>query len=679
MKVLDFPLTKITLWFICGILVSYYGVPTFQVVVSGFLIGFSLFLLVYFSIIKHKKLSILFGISTYWVSFFMGAATLLFHTEWLQKSNYTHNREAFTAPQTITFVIREKLKSNAYNDRYTALVKTINNRNFSGKILVNIQKDSTTKPIIIGQILKAKTILQRNNSNKNPNQFDYKKYLTDKQTYAQVYLHTAEISVSQKLQKDIWYYSGRLHSRIYNNLKKAGFNQTEMNVALALILGQRQEISNDLIQDYQFSGATHILSVSGLHVGFIMLFIHFILKPVPNTRKGSLLKLVSILLALSLFAVLSGLSPSVLRSVVMFSFLAVANHLRRAGSVYHTLMVSLLLILLFEPYFLFDVGFQLSYLALFFIFWLQPLLKSMWSPKLQISKFLWNALTVSFAAQIGTLPLCLYYFHQFPGLFFVTNIVVIPILSFIMIAGIILLFLAIFLPPPLFLIEIFEKSIFLLNLTIHHIASLEWFVVRDISFNFYLLISSYFVVVAATILGRKINYTTTFAVLISIITFQISLLYTKRETETQQEMIVYHLKKSSLISERKGSAIKVYSNDTVLLQKSEVTLLNSYLVGNFGKLNTTDKMKNMLFFNGKKILVIDSSGVYESKIQPDILLLVQSPKINLDRVLEMVHPKIIIADGSNTYVIQKIWKGSCTKKKIPFHATAEKGFYSLTE
>ncbi|GIQ59259.1 competence protein ComEC [Flavobacterium collinsii] len=679
MKVLDFPLTKITIWFICGILVSYYYPLAFWMAVAAFIIGLITFILVYFSIQKNKKPPVIFGISTYFVSFLIGVVTLLFHSESLQKSNYTHCKDAFRVPQTINFVIREKLKGNAYNDRYDAIVKEINGKNYSGKILVNIQKDSTKNPIIIGSIIKTKTILQRNSPNKNPNQFNYQKYLSDKQIYAQVYLNTVEIALSKKNQKDIWYYSGRLHSRIYNNLKKANFNATEMNVALALILGQRQEISNDLIQDYQFSGATHILSVSGLHVGFIMLFISFILKPVPNTRKGSLLKLISILLSLSFFAILSGLSPSVLRSVVMFSFLAVGNHLRRAGSIYHTLLASLLLILLFEPYFLFDAGFQLSYLALFFILWLQPLLKSMWSPKLKILHFIWNALTVSFAAQIGTLPLCLYYFHQFPGLFFVTNIIVIPILSFIMIAGIIVMFLAVFCPPPMLLIEIFEKSVSLLNLMIHYIASLDWFVIRDISFNFYLLITSYFLVIAGIIWGKKTNYNTTFALLISIITFQISLLYTKRETETKLELIVYHTKKNTLVSQRKGSTIKVYSNDTVPLQTSKATILNSYLVGNFSKLDTITKIKNILFFNGKKILVIDSSGIYESKIQPDILMLIQSPKINLERILQELHPKIIIADGSNSYVIQKIWKSSCNKKNIPFHATAEKGFYSLNE
>jgi len=672
MKVLDFPLTKITIWFLFGILFCYYCKPSLDIAISVFIVAIIVFTILYFLIKRNKRFTTFFGINTYFISFVIGILTLLLHTNSLQKSNYIHCKKAFETPQIITFTLREKLKSNAYNDRFIAIINNIDGENYSGKIIVNIQKDSL-KNLIIGNVIKVKTVLQQNSSNKNPNQFDFGKYLANKQIYAQIYTNKTEIVINKNLKKDIWYYSGRLHSRIVRNLEKANFNNEEMNVALALILGQQQDISSDIIQDYQYSGATHILSVSGLHVGFIMLFINFILKPIPNTRKGSLIKLISILLSLGAFAIISGLSPSVLRSVVMFSFLAIGNHLRRSGSIYHTLLVSMLLILLCEPYFLFDVGFQLSYLALFFIVWLQPLLKQIWTPKHKIQTTIWNALTVSFAAQIGTLPLCLYYFHQFPGLFFVTNIVIIPILSFIMIAGIIVMILAIFMSPPAIIIEVFEKSIYLLNKTIHIVASFEWFVIRDISFNFYYLFTFYIFIISAIVWSKKPNYNQFAFLLITIVLLQLSFIYTKKEIENTNELIVYNTKKNTLLSERTGKKITLFTNDTL----SKNSILNAYLVGNFGKLSSTNKIKNVLYFNGKKISIIDSSGIYETRIQPDILILTQSPKINLDRILEDLHPKIIIADASNSYSIQKTWKYTCLKKNIPFHATREKGYYKL--
>ena len=674
MKVLNFPLTKITISFITGIIISYYFQPKILIVISALTVTTILFLITFF---LYKKNKILFGILSCCFSFFIGAITLLFHTESLQRTNYIHFEKAFEKSQFVTLTLNEKLKSNDYNDRYIAVFNQIGKKSCTGKIILNIQKDKTPNLLIIGNIIRLKTILQHNSTPKNPNQFDYSQYLKDKQIYAQIYAVKSEISVNRIIKKDIWYYTAKLHCRIIHNLEKSHFNSNEMNVALALILGQRQEISTDIIQDYQFSGATHILSVSGLHVGFIMLFISFILKPIPNTRKGSFIKLIVILISLIIFAIISGLSPCVLRSVVMFSFLAIGNHLRRNGNIYHTLLVSILLILLCEPYFLFDIGFQLSYLALFSILWLQPILKNIWDPKNKIIINIWNTLTVSFAAQIGTLPLCLYYFHQFPGLFFVTNLIIIPVLSFIMIAGIIVMILAVFISPPEFLIQIFEKSIYILNKLIHFVASFDSFVIREISFNNYYLFSFYLWIIFTFIWLEKPNYLKLIGVLSTTIILQLSFIYTKREMQTQQEMIVYNIKKKTIITERNGKDINLFCNDDLLKKTSKNSIINSYLVGNFSNVKKKTKIKNILFFNKKRISIIDSTGIYLKDKQPDILLLIESPKINLERIIKNLHPKIIIADASNSYSIQKYWKTTCMKQKILFHSTNEKGYYKL--
>ena len=677
MKVLDFPLVKITIAFILGVITSYYLHLSVSLIMIPLSLSFLIFCFSYFWNLKHKKKYISFGVSVYFLSFLIGAITLISHTDKLQKTNYTHCQSVYEKPESVTLILREKLKSNDYSDRYIGHIKSISDKIYTGKIIVNIQKDSTPNRLIIGNTIKIQTSLQANKSNKNPNQFDYSRYLSDKQIYAQIYCQKKDILVSKTVTKDIWYYCAKLHSRIVSNLEKSKFNKAEMNVALALILGQQQEISQDIILDYQYSGATHILSVSGLHVGFIMLFITFILKPIPNTKKGSFIKLASILISLAGFAIISGLSPSVLRSVVMFSFVAVGNHLRRTGNIYHTLLVSILLILLFEPYFLFDVGFQLSYLALFFILWLQPLLKNIYKPKNKLTIYIWEALTVSFAAQIGTLPLCLYYFHQFPGLFFVTNIIILPVLSFIMIAGIVVMIMAIFTSPPLFITLIFEKSIYLLNLMIHAVASVDSFVIRDISFNSYHLLTFYLFIIYSILWFKKPNYNKLVLTFCSLILIQIAFIVTKFQTESETELIVYNEKNNTLISERTGKNIVLYTRDTTFNKNKNNRNLNMYLVGNSIALNKIKEIKNLLYFKDKKLLIIDSTGIYPSKSAPEILILTQSPKINLDRILNDIHPKIIIADGSNSNSIQKTWRNSCLKKNIPFHSTKEKGYYKL--
>jgi competence protein ComEC len=677
MKVLQFPLAKITIGFITGIILGYYFLPQpnflfVLLAITGIVFGIFFFL-------SKKQLykKPYFEIATYLLSTIIGATTLIVHTDLYQQNNYVHYKAVFDKSHLISVVLREKLKSNPQNDRYIAIVNTIDNAKSSGRIILNFRKDSLSHTFEIGNVLQIRGMLYKNSISKNPSDFDYSKYLENKQIYAQLYADADQVRIGSQSVKDIWYYTARLRSKIIRNLEKNHFNTTELNVAVALIMGQQQDIAPEIVQDYQYAGAVHILSVSGLHIGFILLFVTFILKPLPNTKQGSFLKLVIILASLFLFGIVAGLAPSVVRSVVMFSFVAIGNHLRRSVNIYHTLLVSVLLILLFQPTFLFDVGFQLSYLALFFIVWLQPLLSKIWQPKNKILNYFWDILTVSFAAQIGTLPLSIYYFHQFPGLFFVTNLIVIPLVTVIMILGVVVVVFAAVDLLPYFLSKALEWSIYLLDKIINTIASLEQFIIHNISFNFLLLMSSYLLIITTIFWSKKPNFNKLVLVLLSVIGFQICYFKTQWNLENQQELVIFNIKKSTLITQRKGKTVTLFANDGILKNASQNTVLSSYLVSNFSTLKTKKPLQNLAFFEGKKILILDSLGVYPKGIHPDVLVLIQSPKINLDRLFLNLKPKLIVADASNYRTIQKLWKASCEKQKIPFHATNEMGFYVL--
>jgi competence protein ComEC len=677
MKVLQFPLARITIGFVAGILVVYYFKPTVSFVFLQLFVATCAFVIAYFVSKRNAVKPIYFGLATYFLAFGIGESTQIIHTDSFQSTNYIHSKRVFEKPHSVSVTIREKLRSSSFNDRYIVLVNQIDNTKSNGRILLNVRKDSLNHSFDIGTHLKINGSLYGNSPAKNPNQFDYGKYLEGKQIYAQMYADASEIKIGSIIQKDVWYYTSRLRTKIIRNLEKSNFNKAELNVAIALILGQQQDISPDIIKDYQYAGAVHILSVSGLHIGFILLFVTFLLKPFPNTRRGSFIKLIIILVSLSTFGVIAGLAPSVLRSVTMFSFVAIGMYLRRSTNIFHTLLVSMLLILLFQPSFLFDVGFQLSYLALFFILWLQPLLAQLWLPKNKIANYFWEILTVSFAAQIGTLPLSIYYFHQFPGLFFVTNLVIIPFLSVIMALGVLVMVLAAFDFVPLFLVQLLEWCIYILNKIINSIASLEQFIFRDIPFNWQLLLSLYLLIVVTVIWFKKPSFNRLVLVLVSIIILQITYFKTHWNIQNQKELVVFNSKKSTLIVERNGESITLYANDSLLKTTSKNKTLTSYAMGNFSSLKLKEKLRNLIYFNGNKILILDSIGVYPVGIHPDIVLVTQSPKINMERFLQTTKPKIVVADASNFRTIQKLWKATCLKEKIPFHAIGEKGFYRL--
>ena len=677
MVLLKFPLARITIAFVSGILVSFYLKPNPESVFVLLFLSVIIFSITYFVSKRNTLNPYFFGFASYFIALSIGATTQIIHTESFRKTNYTHFHEVFEKPHSFSVSIREKWRSSSFNDRYVASVNTIDKTENSGKILLNIKNDSLHPAFEIGTHLLVKGTLYKNSLTKNPNQFDYGKYLENKQIYAQLYPDLANIQVGSKVDKDIWYYTSKLRTKIIHNLEKSNFNKAELSVAIALILGQQQDISKDIIQDYQFAGAVHILSVSGLHIGFILLFVTFILKPIPNTKKGSFIKLILILLSLSLFGIIAGLAPSVVRSVTMFSFVAIGMYLKRSTNIYHTLLVSALLILLFQPSFLFDVGFQLSYVALFFILWLQPLLTQLWKPKNKIINYFWEILTVSFAAQIGTLPLSIYYFHQFPGLFFVTNLVVIPFLSLIMGLGVLVMIWASFDSVPFLLAKALESSIFILNKIINSIASLEQFIFKDIPFNWTILMSTYLLIISFVIWFKKPSFNRLVVALMSILFLQFVYFQTHWILHNQKELVIFHSKKHTLITERNGENIILFANDSLLKTASKNQTINSYVMGNFSYLKSKKKLQNTLYFQDKKILVIDSFGVNPKNCHPDIVVLTESPKINLDRLFQNQKPQIVVADGSNYKTYINLWKATCLKMKIPFHTTGEKGFYKL--
>jgi competence protein ComEC len=305
MKVLQFPLARITISFLAGIMFAHYFQPHSKLVFACLFVAFCIFFIVFF-VSKTKALNpIYFGLTTYFLAFNIGTSTQIFHTDSFQKSNYIHHKTVFEKPHLLSVTVREKLRGSTYNDRYIVLVNQIDGNLSTGRILLNVQKDSLNHPLEIGTHLQINGSLYKNSATKNPNQFDYGKYLEKKQIYAQLYADASEIKIGSIIEKDVWYYTSKLRTKIIRNLEKNNFNKTELNVTIALILGQQQDISPEIIRDYQYAGAVHILSVSGLHIGFILLFVTFLLKPFPNTRRGSFIKLIIILFSLMSFGLIA--------------------------------------------------------------------------------------------------------------------------------------------------------------------------------------------------------------------------------------------------------------------------------------------------------------------------------------------------------------------------------------
>lgn len=671
MKSLQFPLTKVAIGFVFGLLLAYYLKLELLSGLCLILSGFFVFSLTYFLVKKKKIKSIFYRFLILVYAGVLGVFTQVLHNDILNKDHYFH--QISSDKQIIRLTLETKLKPNSYNHRYYAKVEALDNHKSTGKLLININKNLYPKEPEIGVIFDVYTKIIPNPIPKNPNQFDYGRYLEKQKVYAQVYVDTTNAK-QISTRKTSHYYTHKIRNRIIDNLKKSDFSPKELSVLQALILGQQQDISPEIIQAYQYAGAIHILSVSGLHVAYIYLFLHFVLQLIPNHRKGRVLKLVILLLSLWGFALIAGFSPAIVRAVTMFSFVSIGGFLNRNTNIIYTLLVSMLFILLCNPSFLFDVGFQLSYLALFGIVTTNPLLQKYYSPKNKIAKYIWDVTIVSLTAQIWVFPLILYYFNQFPTLFIITNLLILFPLSVFMIYGIILSTFAFFGITNYYFSKGMEYGIRYINEVTVQVADFESFVFTDISFNLWLLFGWYLLIIMIYIWIKKQNYSSLTLIFSSILLLQGIYTINRIKHNQGDEFIVFNKSRASLVSHKTANSITVYSKDT-LIEKEY--LIKGYIIGNFIKSIQTSGLQDFYYSNNKKILIIDSVAVYDQKIRPDVLLLIGSPKINLERILQDHKPEVVIADASNYKTYIEKWKQTSEKHKIRFHSTYENGFYRL--
>ena len=230
--------------------------------------------------------------------------------------------------------------------------------------------------------------------------------------------------------------SEKVRDRLIAILNEALPNKEERSVVSALTLGYRTELAQDTLDYFASTGAMHVLSVSGLHVALIYMILGFLLAFLKRGKIGPIIFSVVMILFLWIYAFISGFSPPVQRATVMFTFVIIGNGIRRPVNIYNSLTASALFLILLNPNVLFDVGFQLSYLAILGIVLIQPVLYNILELTNPILKWTWSLFTVSVAAQLMTFPLGLFYFNQFPNLFWLSNFIVVPVTTFIMWFGI---------------------------------------------------------------------------------------------------------------------------------------------------------------------------------------------------------------------------------------------------
>ena len=326
-------------------------------------------------------------------------------------------------------------------------------------VIAYFAKNESISFLQAGDIIIFDKAPQSIENNNNPYEFDYKSYLEKKKVYRQVYLPSNNWNKTNRSKKSPFIWAERTREKLLQIYRNHAIDEKEFEILSALTLGYKRELDPETKRVFSASGAAHVLAVSGLHVGIIFWIITILFGFLRKRKSGRIIFMLITISILWIYAFIAGLSPSVMRAATMFSIIAVGEKLNRRSNIYNLLAASAFVLLLFNPNNLFDIGFQLSYAAVFGIVFLQPKLAKLIFVKNKILNFFWMLVTVSISAQIATFPISSFYFGQFPTYFWLTNTFVIPSVMVLIPLGMLMLVVS--------AIPVVSSALaFLLNMTI---------------------------------------------------------------------------------------------------------------------------------------------------------------------------------------------------------------------
>ncbi len=584
---------------------------------------------------------------------------------------------------TITEPLQQKAKSFKTIVTADAIIENGREIKTNGKFLVYFSKDSASKNLKYGDRIIVNKVLSPIPNSGNPASFDYARYCAFRQLYQQVFLKENEWILLPSKNRSFWaslIFS--IRAKTVNILEKYLGKNDESSIAKALLIGYKVDLDKDLVQAYSNAGVVHIIAISGLHIGIIYGVLFWIFSVLPFTRKSKHLRLLFVLAGLWLFALITGASPSVVRAALMFTFIIIGSVFNKKGSVYNSIATSAFFLLCYNPFLLWEVGFQLSYLAVIGIVMAQKPISNWLYFKNKLLQKGWQIIAVSLSAQLFTFPLCLYYFHQLPLLFLLSNLVAIPVTFFILCGCLILIILSPFHILAFYVAKIIYGLIWFLNHSVLFFDSIPYSVWTGVSisvietFLLYLFISCF-----VFSFNQKDKKAFKFSIAF-LLCFFIFKNFQDWNLYQQKKIIVYNISRHKALEFIDRNKYFFCGDESVVNDR----LLNTYNLKPAHiafQLEKTSSSPAPLFskdhffqFYNARIVMIDSSFNNfqpHEKMSINYILISKNPRIKISQLAENFDCNNYIFDASNSSWKIEQWKKECEELHLHFHSVPEQG------
>ncbi|MDK2978772.1 MAG: competence protein ComEC [Bacteroidales bacterium] len=599
------------------------------------------------------------------------------------KPDFNDNKQKYIA----TIIEEPSVKSNSYQT--TLSINYVKDsccwNQEKGKILAYFEKDTNVHQLAFGDQLIIESYVNPIKHSGNPNAFNYKKYLAFRDIHYQTYIQSGHFEILNHNQGPVLYqFSNKIRNNLLNIYQKNNITGDEFAVLSALTLGYKEELTADVRESFSSSGAMHILAVSGLHVGIIYIILARILFFLQRNKYGRIIQSLLIILALFFYAFLTGLSSSVLRATIMFSIVALGKVFIRQSNIYNTIFLSAFIMLLANPYSIADVGFQLSYMAVFSIIFFYPKIYGLIEVKYALGDKIWQLIVVGIAAQIGTFPLTLFYFNQFPVYFILANIFIIPI-AIILIYAAVTLFLFSFSDFIIgFLAPIVKYITFGLNYAVKAISELPFSKIQNIQLDLFevMILMLIILLLSFFILSKRIHFFK-FAIVVLFILPCYNLI-TKYIKSHESYFIVYNIPKISAIDFVEHNKNKLFINtkattDSSFIKYNIMPFWQNQKIQKPTIHTLPDQPCHYYYYKNQKIIQVNSNSLFRfpsnNKLEVDYVILSENPRLDIKDLTRNLNFKMLIFDSSNNYYSIAKWEKQCQELGLNYYDLTEQGAF----
>lgn len=562
----------------------------------------------------------------YWVRRFGFLVQILFILIGILVSE-THNKKPVFLEKGV-FIATVLEKPQEKENSYKSVIKILSVKKndtiiqTKEKVLVYFEKNDSALNLNPGNNIVFKSSPQLIKNYGNPFEFNYKKYLSNKKIFRQIYLSSENWKKTNLSSNfSITIYAEQIREKLLTIYRNQKLGKNELEILSALTLGYKRELAPKTKRIFSAAGAMHVLAVSGLHVGIIFWVVTLLFAFLQKRKYGRPLFVVVTILSLWGYAFITGLSPSVMRASTMFTIFVIGDNLNRKANSYNSLAASALFLLLFNPNNLFEIGFQLSYSAVFGIVFLQPKLSKLLPVKNKFIKFFWTLLTISIAAQIATFPLTTFYFNQFPTYFLITNLIIVPAVMILIPLGIaLLLFSEISLISGIIsgILNFIIKWCYIILYKIEQLPHS----IQKISIHPFELLLLIGILLSIFLLIQKFNTLHLKATLIFTLFFLISFLCINLNQIRSQEIIVYNSPQNptfQLISGKTNYVISEHkikndenTNNIIRLTNRKLRLKPPIYI------TKSDSLKNSFLFFKNGLLLFEGKNILFQNNIPDL-------------------------------------------------------------